>query len=163
MMPDLDIYRAAQALIQQHGADAGIQAAIKADKFVAAGDLDGAAMWRRILGAIKELIRTTPGPWGQGPIKGGVNVEFAALAARSVVLTGRRRGGCYGVLVNFMPGGRPGISTSLWPATESGEYSTVSMMVLGTTPHPAKVLVAVEFADAKMTAASPPPKSWQWV
>ena len=29
-MPDLDVYRSAQALIQQHGEDAPIQAAMKA-------------------------------------------------------------------------------------------------------------------------------------
>lgn len=32
-----------------------IHAAMKADKFLAAGDLDGAAVWKRIIRAINEL------------------------------------------------------------------------------------------------------------
>ncbi len=38
---DLDIYRAANELIEQHGDDAAIHAAMKADAMLETGDLDG--------------------------------------------------------------------------------------------------------------------------
>ena len=54
MIPDLDIYRSANLLVQQHGQDAPIEAAMRA------GDLDGYAVWKRILRAVKEMGNTTP-------------------------------------------------------------------------------------------------------
>ncbi len=41
MTSDLDIYRSAKLLINQHGEDAPIFAAQQADKCLEAGDLDG--------------------------------------------------------------------------------------------------------------------------
>ena len=41
MVSDLDIYRSAKLLIDQHGEDAAIEAAMRADKMLAAGDMDG--------------------------------------------------------------------------------------------------------------------------
>ncbi len=38
MIPDLDIYRSAQALIKQHGQDAPIHAAMRADAMLEAGE-----------------------------------------------------------------------------------------------------------------------------
>jgi hypothetical protein len=54
---DPDIFRAAKLLIDQHGADAAIRAAQRADELLEAGDVDGAAVWRQILEAIGELQR----------------------------------------------------------------------------------------------------------
>ncbi len=54
---EIDVYRSAHALIQQHGDAAAIEAAIKADAMLDKGDLDGAAVWRRIVAAINELQR----------------------------------------------------------------------------------------------------------
>ncbi len=51
----LDIYRSAKLLIDQHREDAPIFAAMQADKCLAAGDLDGKAVWMRVIAAIKEL------------------------------------------------------------------------------------------------------------
>ncbi len=56
MTSDIDIYRAANELITQHGDDAPIRAAMRADKMLERGDLDGQAVWRRILKAIDELL-----------------------------------------------------------------------------------------------------------
>ncbi len=56
MIPDLDIYRSAQALIKQHGPDAPIHAAMKADAMLDKGDPDGYAVWKRILRAVEELL-----------------------------------------------------------------------------------------------------------
>ncbi len=60
MIPDLDIYRSAQALIKQRGEDAPIHAAMRVDAMLEVGDLDGYAVWRRILQAIEDLQRTEP-------------------------------------------------------------------------------------------------------
>jgi hypothetical protein len=57
MIQDLDIYRAAKLLIDQHGQDAPIRAAERADELLEAGDIDGAGIWRTIMGAIEELQR----------------------------------------------------------------------------------------------------------
>ncbi len=62
VIPDLDIYRSANVLIKQHGQDAPIHAAIKADAMLEAGDLDGVAVWRRVLRAVEELQGTDPKP-----------------------------------------------------------------------------------------------------
>ncbi len=61
MIPDLDIYRSAQVLVKQHGQDAPIHAAMRADAMLDKGDLDGYAVWKRILRAVEELGNTTPG------------------------------------------------------------------------------------------------------
>ncbi len=45
MTPDLDIYRSANVLVKQHDQDAPIQAAMRADELLEAGDLDGYAVW----------------------------------------------------------------------------------------------------------------------
>ena len=52
---DLDIYRSANELIKQHGDDAPIHAAMRADELLEAGDLDGQAVWKLILKAIEKL------------------------------------------------------------------------------------------------------------
>ena len=44
MPSDLDIYRSAHALIQQHGGAAAIEAAMKTDAMLDKGDLNGAAV-----------------------------------------------------------------------------------------------------------------------
>ncbi len=62
MIPDLDIYRSANFLVKQHGEDAPIEAAMQADAMLEAGDLDGYAVWKRILRAAEELQGTAPKP-----------------------------------------------------------------------------------------------------
>jgi hypothetical protein len=48
MISDLDIWRAANLLIQRHGEDAEIEAAKRADQMLERGDLDGQMVWKRI-------------------------------------------------------------------------------------------------------------------
>ncbi len=55
MTADLEIYRSAKLLIDHHGDDAVIHAAMRADQMLEQGDLDGLATWNRILRAIEEL------------------------------------------------------------------------------------------------------------
>ena len=57
MIDDPDIFRAAKLLIDQHGDDAAMRAAQRADGLLEEGDVDGAAVWRQILEAIEELQR----------------------------------------------------------------------------------------------------------
>ncbi len=56
MTSDLDIYRSAHELIEQHGDAADIEAAMRADECLAAGDMEGEAVWIRIVNAIAELL-----------------------------------------------------------------------------------------------------------
>jgi len=55
-----DIWRAANLLVMRHGSDAALVAAQRADELLEAGDIDGCAIWKRILAAVAELARTTP-------------------------------------------------------------------------------------------------------
>ena len=55
MTSDLDIYRSANELIKQHGEAADIEAAMRADECLAAGDMEGEAVWLRIGKAVEEL------------------------------------------------------------------------------------------------------------
>jgi hypothetical protein len=52
-----EIFRAAVSLIDQDGEDAALRATERADDLFKEGDLDGSALWRRILAAIQELQR----------------------------------------------------------------------------------------------------------
>jgi hypothetical protein len=57
---DLDIYRAAQSLIKQHGEEAPVHAAMRADELAEAGDAEGCATWKRVVRAVRELLNTEP-------------------------------------------------------------------------------------------------------
>ncbi len=57
MILDLDIFRSANVLVKQHGPDAPVEAAMRADAMLEAGDLGGYAVWRRIVKAVEELQR----------------------------------------------------------------------------------------------------------
>ena len=58
---DLDIYRAAKLVMDKHGQDSAFHAAQRADALLDAGDLDGAAAWRRILSAVRQMQDRTAG------------------------------------------------------------------------------------------------------
>ncbi len=60
MIPDLDVYRSAQLLVERHGDGAPIEAAMTADAMLEKGDIDGQAAWLRILRAVKELLLAQP-------------------------------------------------------------------------------------------------------
>ena len=62
LVSDLDIYRSAQLLIDRHGDEAPIHAAMRADEMLEAGNMEGRAVWPRILGAGEELVATCPPP-----------------------------------------------------------------------------------------------------
>ncbi len=56
MTSDIDIYRSANELIKQYGDAADIEAAMRADELMEAGDMEGVAVWKLILKAIEELL-----------------------------------------------------------------------------------------------------------
>ncbi len=56
---DLDISRTARMLINEHGERASIHAVMRADGRLEAGDLDGRAVWLKVLRAVKELQATS--------------------------------------------------------------------------------------------------------
>jgi len=64
-MHPLDPYRCANILLREHGADAELHAAMRADELDAAGDEAGRRAWMRILAALDYLRRTAPGPGEQ--------------------------------------------------------------------------------------------------
>ncbi len=65
MTADIDIFRTAnklikqhgdKKLIKQHGDKAVIEAAMRADERLDKGDMDGLAVWKRIVKAVDELL-----------------------------------------------------------------------------------------------------------
>ncbi len=60
MIPDLDVYRTAKLLVDNHGAEDPIHAAMNADAMLAKGDLDGRAVWLRVVKAAEELLDKKP-------------------------------------------------------------------------------------------------------
>jgi hypothetical protein len=55
MITDLDVWPAANLLIREHGQDAEIEAARKADLMLDRGDRDGEVLWLLIMRAIVTL------------------------------------------------------------------------------------------------------------
>ncbi len=55
---DIDIYRSANVLIRKHGEDAAIEAAMRTDAMLDKGNLDGYAVWNRIVRAVEEIQRS---------------------------------------------------------------------------------------------------------
>jgi hypothetical protein len=65
MVDDPDIWRAANLLIERHGADAALAAARRADELLAAGDTEGCAIWNRLSAASSSApCSMTTQSWG---------------------------------------------------------------------------------------------------
>ncbi len=60
MTSDIDIYRTASVLIREHGKDAALEAAQRADALLEKGSLDGQRVRKRVLAAVKEIQRQEP-------------------------------------------------------------------------------------------------------
>ena len=59
MTSDLDIFRTANVLIREHGEDAALDAAQRADAMLEKGSLDGQRVWKRVLAAEGDLAAGT--------------------------------------------------------------------------------------------------------
>jgi hypothetical protein len=65
VIPEIDIWRAANLMLKRYGDKALDESAMRADKLAAGGDHDGATTWRRITNAVMQLANNTPPP---GPL-----------------------------------------------------------------------------------------------
>ena len=57
---EIDIWRSAKLMIDQHGDEAAIHAAMRVDELLEASDLDGYTVWKRVLKAVEELLDRGP-------------------------------------------------------------------------------------------------------
>ena len=60
VIPEIDIWRAANLMLKRYGEKALEESAMRADELAAAGDRDSAATWRRITDAVGQLASITP-------------------------------------------------------------------------------------------------------
>jgi hypothetical protein len=95
MTSDLDIYRTASVLIREHGEDAALEAAQRADAMLEEGYLDGQRVWKRVLAAVKAIQRQEPrgsaalGPAGEHDVNAGHRrVVLRSLPAGKRATTG---------------------------------------------------------------------------
>ena len=61
MIPEIDIWRIANLMMKRYGEEADIETAmLRAEELFDEGDHNGAAVWRRVINAIAQLLNTTP-------------------------------------------------------------------------------------------------------
>lgn len=60
MLPEIEIWRAAAAMIKRYGTEAGLEAAKRADQMLAAGDVEGSATWHWIMTLVEQLQAERP-------------------------------------------------------------------------------------------------------
>ena len=60
MIPEIDIWRAANLMLKRYGDKARKESAARADELAAEDDHNGAAVWRRITDAVGQLANQTP-------------------------------------------------------------------------------------------------------
>ena len=60
VIPEIDIWRAAQLMLKRYGEKALDESAARADELALAGDDAGATTWRRIMDSVGQLTNTTP-------------------------------------------------------------------------------------------------------
>jgi hypothetical protein len=61
VLTEWELWACADEVIRQHGLDAPIFAAMRADKLLEQGEMDGAANWRLIVKRINELLAEPAG------------------------------------------------------------------------------------------------------
>jgi hypothetical protein len=63
VIPEIDIWRAANLILKRYGDKALEESAARADELATQDDYNGAAVWRRITDAVGQLAnQTPPGP-----------------------------------------------------------------------------------------------------
>jgi len=60
MIPEIDIWRVANLMLKRYGDQAELESARRADELWEVGDAAGVAVWRRVMGAVRQLANTTP-------------------------------------------------------------------------------------------------------
>ena len=59
MIPEIDIWRAANLMLKRYGGEAEAESAIRSAELAANSDSGGVAVWRRVTDAIGQLVNTT--------------------------------------------------------------------------------------------------------
>lgn len=62
MLSDWELWACANKMIEEHGLDAPIHAAMRADQLTEEGDLDGSLTWLAIIRRINQLLTKPAGP-----------------------------------------------------------------------------------------------------
>jgi len=94
----IDIWRVAQLMLKRYGDDAELESAKRADELAETGGLEGAAVWRRVVGADIQLANATPGS-GQPIVlladhqTTGGYPKIATVISADLPAVGRRRPG----------------------------------------------------------------------
>jgi hypothetical protein len=65
LIPEIDIWRAAQLMLKRYGDKAVEESAARADELAARQDHDGEALWRGITDAVRQLANQAPA----GPLR----------------------------------------------------------------------------------------------
>ena len=60
MIGEIDLWRCAKQIVDRYGQDASLEAAMRADAMLEAGDLHGLAVWKRTKKAAEEWLRERP-------------------------------------------------------------------------------------------------------
>jgi hypothetical protein len=60
VIPEIDIWRAANLMVKRYGDKALEESSTRVDELTAVGDRDGADTWRRISAAVAQLANNTP-------------------------------------------------------------------------------------------------------
>jgi hypothetical protein len=60
VIPEIDIWRAAQLMLKRYGDKALEESAMRADELAAGGDHNGEATWRRITNAVVQRANKAP-------------------------------------------------------------------------------------------------------
>ncbi|WP_114951530.1 DUF6961 family protein [Sphingosinicella terrae] len=59
-LSDWELWACANEMVRRHGDDAPVQAALRSDALLEAGDLEGAKVWRLIASNAVELLSPSP-------------------------------------------------------------------------------------------------------
>ena len=60
MIHEIDIWRVANLMLKRYGDLAEVESARRADELGEVGDAAGVAVWRRVTGAVRQLVNVTP-------------------------------------------------------------------------------------------------------
>ena len=60
MIPEIDIWRAANLMLKRYGEKTEAECVTRTDELAAMGDHDGVAIWRRITDVVAQLANTNP-------------------------------------------------------------------------------------------------------
>jgi hypothetical protein len=60
MIPEIDIWRVADLMLKRYGDLAETESARRAHELWEVGDEAGVAVWRRVMGAVRQLVNVTP-------------------------------------------------------------------------------------------------------